>query len=372
MRCKVRYFDYPMQFKAQESDYMKTIKEVLSKGAFISGEDLRIFEAELAKFCSSKYSIGVGNCTDALLLSLYAAGIKTGDEVISVSHTFVATIEVIKMLGADPILIDVGDDHNMDMDCVEAAITPRTKAIMPVHLNGKICNNMDKLLAIATKHKVLIIEDAAQSLGATYKGKKAGTFGLAGCFSFYPAKLLGAFGDAGAVVTDNEEIAKKVRMARDHGRVRGNDIGMWGLNCRMDNLQAAILNLKIAKVRRLISRRREIAAIYHEELRNVKEIKLPRPPADNENFFDVFQNYEIEAKKRDELRSYLAKEGVETAMPWGGRSVHQFKSLGLNYFKLPRTEQLFRRVLMLPMYPSLIDKQVVFISKRIKEFYKHK
>ncbi len=239
---RIKYFDYPLQFNAHKKDYLKVIENVLSRGSYILGNDLAEFERHLAQFCQCKFAIGVGSCTEALLLSLYAAGIGPQDEVFSVAHTFVATIEVIKILGAKPILVDIADDHNMNVALVERAITSKTKAIMPVHLNGRICDGMEKLVAIARKHRLIIIEDAAQSLGATYKGKSAGTFGLAGCFSFYPAKLLGAFGDAGAIITDNKLFAEKLKLLRNHGRNAEIEVKLWGLNCIMDNIKADIIN----------------------------------------------------------------------------------------------------------------------------------
>jgi len=369
MDWKVRYIDYPTQFKKMEKEIMDTIHTVLSRGDLVLRQQLRDFETNLARFVGTRYAVGVSNCTDALHLSLRAVGLKPRDEVITVSHTFVAAVEVIKHIGAIPVLVDIGDDHNMNVDLVKSAITLKTKVIIPVHLNGRICN-MGKLMAIAKKYNLIVIEDSAQALGASFKGIKGGAFGNAGCFSFYPAKLLGAFGDAGAVVTNNKETADKIRLLRDHGRGKDGEIEMWGFNCRLDNLQAAILDLKLKKVPEWILRRREIAAIYHQGLCDIAELKLPPPPVDNDSFFDIFQNYEIEAEKRDELRSYLSERGIETMLTWGGKGVHQFKALGLAHFKLPRTEKLFERVLMLPMHPDLTDEQIEYVVNIIKRFYK--
>jgi len=366
---KVSFFDYPLQFKAYQAEYIEIIEDVLSRGQYILGEDLKRFEENLAEFVGTRFAIGVNNATEALLLSLYAAGVGPGDEVISVSHTFVATIEVIKFLGAKPVLIDISDDHNMNIELVEDAITDKTKAVIPVHLNGRICDKMDKLLEIAKKYHLIIIEDAAQALGAKYKGKGAGTFGMAGCFSFYPAKLLGAFGDAGAIVTDNEEFVEKIRRIRNHGRV-GTEVTCWGLNSRLDNLHAAILDYKLKLLPNWLERRREIASIYHKELSEVEELRLPPPPVEDGDHYDVFQNYEIEAEKRDELMQFLREEkGIEVVIQWGGKAVHQFEALGLTHFKLPRTEKFFKKALLLPLYPDLKNEQVRYVAQSIKEFY---
>lgn len=369
MQWKVKFFDYPLQFKAREAEYTEIIRSVLSRGAFILGEDLVRFEENFAEFVGSKFAVGVSCCTDAMLLSLYAAGVGPGDEVISVSHTFVATIEVIKFLGAKTVFVDIADDHNMNVDLVESAITPGTKALIPVQLNGRICSKMDKLVKLAEKYNLAVIEDAAQALGATYKGTGAGTFGLAGCFSFYPAKLLGTFGDAGAVVTDDKAFAEKVRMIRNHGRGKGTDINLWGLNCRMDNLHAAILDFKLPELGDRIKKRREIAASYHAGLSGLKELRLPPPPVEDAKHYDVFQNYEIEAERRDELMSYLRENGVEVVVQWGGKAVHQFKALGLCEFTLPQTEEFFKKALLLPLYPELEDAQVLYVVQKIREFY---
>ncbi len=369
MGWKVRYVDYPKQFMNFEREYLEITWEVLSKGDLVLREQLSTFESNLASFCGTKYAIGVSNCTDALYLSLYAAGIRPGDEVITVSHTFVATVAAIHHLGARPVLVDVSDDHNMNIDLVEQVITNKTKAIIPVHLNGRICSNLDKLVEIADKYNLFIIEDAAQALGASYKDKKAGSFGLAGCFSFYPAKLLGAFGDGGAVVTDSEEFAHMMKLLRNHGRGYGNEILRWGFNCRMDNLHAAILDFKLKQLPQWIERRREIASMYNELLSEVENLRLPPPPQDDGIHHDVFQNYEIEAEMRNDLVQYLNNKGIEVMLSWGGKGVHQFTALGLNNYDLPRTEELFDRVLMVPMYPELENREVEYVANAIRGFY---
>jgi len=355
---KVRFFDYPFQFNEHADEYTRIFREVCGKGAFILGEELERFEEEFASFVGAKHAVGVGNGTDALLLALRAAGVGLGDEVITASHTFVATVEVIHLLGAKPVFVDIADDHNMNVHEVEGRITGRTRAVIPVQLNGRVCTDMDILVEVAEKHGIAIIEDSAQAIGASLKGRGAGTFGLAGCFSFYPAKVLGAFGDAGAIVTGDDGFAKKLRALRNHGRGDHGEVVVWGQNSRMDNLHAAILRFRLTKLPGAIERRREIAAMFHDGLSGVSSLRLPPPPEDGIDRYDVYQNYEIEAEGRDQLANHLKEEGIEVALPWGGKAVHQFEALGFGGRELPRTEELFDRVVMLPMYPSLSDAEV--------------
>jgi dTDP-4-amino-4,6-dideoxygalactose transaminase len=368
MEWKVRYIDYPQQYQKMRDEILQTVDTVLTRGDVMLRQQLRDFEENLAAFVGTRYAVGTSNCTDALHLTLRAAGIGTGDEVITVSHTFVATAAAIHHAGAVPVLIDIGDDHNLDVELIEPAITPRTRAIMPVHLNGRLCD-MGKLMTIAEKHNLLVIEDTAQALGGAFNGIKGGAWALGGCFSFYPAKLLGAYGDAGALVTNSEEIAERVRSLRDHGRLPSGDLAGWSFNCRLDNLHAAILDLKLKQVPAWIARRRALASIYQQHLSDVPELLLPPSPADDSSHFDVFQNYEIEAEERDELKSRLQEKGIETLIPWGGKGVHQFPSLGLGQIHLPRTERMFDRALMLPLHCELTDEQVVYVSDMVKEFY---
>jgi dTDP-4-amino-4,6-dideoxygalactose transaminase len=368
MGWKVPFVNYPKQFLAMEGEIMGTVHQLLSRGDLMLRQQLRDFEAHFAAFVGTRFAVGVSNCTDGLHLTLRAAGIGAGDEVITVAHTFVATAAAIHHSGAVPVLVDIGEDHNMDLDCLETAITSRTRAIMPVHLNGRLCD-MGRLMAIARKHGVIVIEDSAQALGGALEGRRGGSFGLAGCFSFYPAKLLGAFGDGGAVTTNDEELAGKLRSLRDHGRLPGGEISGWSFNCRLDNLQAALLDLKLARVPEWIERRRALAALYGDRLSGIPQLRLPPPPVTAGPFFDIYQNYEIEALDRDRLVERLKARGVEILIPWGGRGVHQFKTLGLTHHVLPRTDELFRGVLMLPLHAELEDKDVFYTAEVIQEFY---
>ncbi|MBI2820291.1 MAG: DegT/DnrJ/EryC1/StrS family aminotransferase [Acidobacteria bacterium] len=368
MAWKVPFVNYPLQFRKMESGIMETIRTVLSRGDVMLRQQLADFEQHLAAFVGTAYAVGTSNCTDALHLTLRAAGVGVGDEVITVSHTFVATAAAIHHTGATPVLIDIANDHNLDVELLEQAITPRTKAILPVHLNGRVCA-MDRVMELAERHRLLVVEDAAQALGGSYRSVKGGNFGLAGCFSFYPAKLLGAYGDAGAVVTNSREIWEKVRSLRDHGRTATGDIAGWSFNCRMDNLHAALLDLKLKMLPAWIDRRREIASIYHVHLSDLPELLLPPPPTPGGPWFDVYQNYEVEAEQRDSLVDHLREKEVEIMIPWGGRGVHQFAALGLTHFRLPRTEQMFERALLLPMHTELENWQVEYVAETVRGFY---
>ncbi|MFC1935254.1 DegT/DnrJ/EryC1/StrS family aminotransferase [Chloroflexota bacterium] len=365
---KVRYIDYPAHYGKMRDEVLETIDRTLAQGDVMLRQQLRDFEANFARFVGTKYAVGVSCCTDAMHLCLRAASIGPGDEVITVSHTFVATAAVIHHVGATPVLVDIGEDHNMDVGCVEAAITPRTKAIMPVHLNGRGCD-IGRLMSLAEDRGLLVIEDAAQALGASHNDTKVGAFGLTGCFSFYPAKLLGAFGDGGAVVTNSQEMAERVALLRNHGLLPDGTVSGWSFNCRLDNLQAAILDMKLRRLPIWIRRRREIARIYHDRLHDLPELHPPPPPLDEGSYFDVFQNYEIEAEGRDALRAHLTERGVETMLPWGGKGIHQFPALGLTHHRLPRTERMFERVLMIPMNADLSDGDVKYVADVIRGFY---
>jgi dTDP-4-amino-4,6-dideoxygalactose transaminase len=348
-----------------EAEVMETIRSVLAGGDLVMRQQMLDFEEHLAAFVGAGEAVGVSNCTDGLRLTLEAIGVGPGDEVITVAHTFVATMAAIHHLGAQPVLVDVGDDHNMDVDLVERAITPRTKAIIPVHLNGRL-TRMDRLMEIASAHSLPVVEDAAQALGASFDGVRGGAWGLAAAFSFYPAKMLGAYGDAGAVVTSDAPLAERLRALRDHGRVSKTELNGWGWNCRMDNLQAAVLDLKLKRVPDWIEQRRRLASIYDESLRGVLGVKLP-PGPDGGSHFDIFQNYVIEAEGRDDLKRHLADHGVETLVSWPVPMHHQ--PLGLEHYELPTTEVLARVVVSLPMNNELEERQVIHVAEAVRAFY---
>ncbi len=368
MKYKVPFVGYKLQYQNLKNEIDNTIQRVLKGGDLILREDVEKFEKKLANFVGVKYAVGLNSGTDALFLSLKAAEIGPGDEVITVSHTFIASISTIVQCGAKPILVDVNEDFVMDENKLEKAITRKTKVIIPVYLNGGMCN-MKKIMEIAKKHNLIVIEDAAQALGASFKRKGAGSFGLTGCFSFYPAKILGIFGDGGAITTNNKKVAEKIRLLRDHGQKTKTKIVCYGWNSRLDNLHAAILNIKIKYLPKWIKRRREIAKIYNKGLLNIKGIELPPAPNSDLRYFDVYQNYVLRAQKRNKLFNFLKQKGVETLIK-DPIPNHWHKNLGLSHFHLPYTEQLAKEVISLPMYPELTDKQIKYVISCIRNFYK--
>ena len=280
----------------------------------------------------------------------------------------IATASAIKFTGATPVPVEAGPDHLIDPQSIRSAITSRTKAIMPTQLNGRVAE-MDEIIDIAEENGLQIYEDSAQALGAKYKGKCAGSFGLGGCISFYPAKTLGCFGDGGLVLTNDDEIYNKIILMRDHGRGDDGNISIWGYNSRLDNLQAGILNVFFKDYDKTVERRRQIAKLYHENLNTLNNIVLPPPPDENGNHFDIFQNYEIETEKRDELKQYLSNNGIGTLIQWGGKAVHEFRDLGFEQV-LPFTEKLMRNSLMLPLNMTVTDEEVAYICDKVYSFYK--
>ena len=365
---QIPFFNYPYVYKQYQDEILSSLKGVLERGAFILQKEVEEFEDEVKKFVGAKFCVSVANGTDSLYLALLAAGIEEGDEVIMASHTYIATAAAAHFAGANPVLVDCLPDRMIDPEAVEAAITPRTKVIMPTQLNGRTAD-MDAIQDIADRHGLIIIEDAAQALGSKFKGKYAGTFGLAGSISLYPAKLLGCFGDGGLLFTDDEDMYIKLYEMRDHGRNRGGLVVRWGINSRLDNIQAAVLLVKLKYFTQEIERRREIARIYNERLKGVGDMGLPPGPDDEGPHYDVYQNYEVESGHRDDLRKYLQEHGIGTIIQWNGTPVHQFKGLGLPEFHLPKTDKFFERCFLLPMNTSLSNDDVHYICDVINDFF---
>jgi dTDP-4-amino-4,6-dideoxygalactose transaminase len=364
----IPFFNYRGAFAAEEDAYVAILRDVIRRGAFIQQQDLADFESHLAGYLGVRFAIGVGNATDGLVMALRASGVGPGDEVVFPSHTMVATAAAIAHVGAIPVPVDCGPDHLIEVTSAERAVTARTRAVMPVQLNGRTAD-MDAITTLARRHDLLIIEDAAQGLGSKFRGRGAGTFGVAAAFSFYPAKILGCFGDGGAVVTSDPAVAKRIRLLRDHGRDEDGEVRQWGFNSRLDNLQAAILDHQFEHYDEVIvSRRRGLARLYRERLADIERLVLPPGPDGDPDHVDVYQNYEIEAERRDALRAFLQARGVGTLIQWGGKAVHQFRDLGFTQ-RLPNTDRLFTRCVMLPMNMTLADDDVHYVCDRIREFY---
>jgi dTDP-4-amino-4,6-dideoxygalactose transaminase len=365
----VPFFDYVRAYTDQRGDLIAILDDVGSRGAFIMQRDLAEFEANLAAYTGAGFALGVANATDGLELSWMALKLAPGDEVILSSHTMLATASAVVTAGGTPVPVDIGPDNLIDPDAVEAAITSRTVGIMPTQLNGRTCD-MDRLLAIAHKHGFLVVEDAAQALGSRFRGKHAGTFGQAGAFSFFPAKVLGSLGDAGAVITNDARIADQLHQLHDHGRDAQGEVRSWGRNSRLDNLQAAILDFKLAQFQTAIDRRRQVAASYQELLGEVPELRLPPAPDSDPDHFDVYQNYELEAEDRDGLRQHLREAGIGTLIQWGGKGVHQWEGLGFAV-SIPGVERFFERCLMLPMNTFISDADVAYVADVVRSYYHH-
>lgn len=365
---RVPFFEYPRLWTDYKQDYISIIDNVASSGGFILQKELSDFENKLAQYTGAKYSVGVGNATDAMEIYLEAIGIKKGDEVIISSHTMLATASAIKVAGGIPVPVDIGEDNLICKNSIEEAITTNTVGIMPTQLNGRVCN-MDDINKIANKHNLFIVEDAAQALGARYKGKHAGTFGKASCISFFPAKVLGCFGDAGGVLVNDKNLYHEIFQLHDHGRDIDGEVKRWGRNSRLDNLQAAILSHKLKTYDQVIERRRVIAQMYQDRLGDLPELQLPPPPSKTSDHFDVYQNYELTANNRNELKNYLSEKNIGTLIQWGGKGIHHFKNLGFTQI-LPNTDKFFEKCIMIPMNIFISDEDIEYICETIKSFYK--
>ncbi|MDB4871649.1 MAG: cell wall biosis protein [Gemmatimonadales bacterium] len=363
----IPFFNYKGAFAADEEQFVDIFRDVLRRGAFIQQRDLADFESNLATYLGVKHVFGVANATDALIMAWKAIGLKPGQEVIFPSHTMAASPASVAHSGGIPVPVDIGDDHLINPAAIESAITPRTVAILPVQLNGRTAD-MGAIQQIADKHNLYIVEDSAQALGSRFDGRFAGTFGLVGVFSFYPAKILGCFGDGGALITNDDRIAERIALLRDHGRDSNGDVVAWGFNSRLDNLQAAILDYQFKEYASIISHRRALAASYDAALHDIPELLLPPPPDADPIHFDVYQNYEIEAERRDLLREHLKEAGIGTIIQWGGKAIHQFERLGFKV-SLPRTDTLFRRALMLPMNMMVSMDDAEHICEVVRRFY---
>jgi dTDP-4-amino-4,6-dideoxygalactose transaminase len=362
---------YRRYYKAHKKEILTAIDECFSLGNFVLRKDVLKFEAKLAKFVGTKYAVGVNSGTDALKLSYKALGCKPGDEVITVGHTFISSIEEIVHLGGKPILIDVGEDGLMDVSKIEPAITEKTVGIVPVHLSGKVCD-MDEIMRIAKKHNLWVCEDACQALGAYWGQQKAGSIGDTGCFSFISPKTLGGAGDAGGIVTNDQKLYEKLLLMRNHWNItqgalhgfqpKAPEIMDWGYNSRLDNIQAAILNIKFKYYPAMLKRRRQIGMMYNKGLKG-----LPCTlPFQQEK--QIYQEYIIKVEDMWQFKDFMDKKGVELLIR-DTTPNHKLKGLNMDHFNLPITEKLATRSVRLPTYPELTDKEVNFVIKYIRDYY---
>jgi dTDP-4-amino-4,6-dideoxygalactose transaminase len=379
MKTKIPFFDLAGQFKSIEGEIKSAMDEVFQDQQFILGSKVKTLEETIAQYCRARYAIGVASGSDALLLALMVLGIGTGDQVILPPFTFFATAGAVSRLGAIPVFVDIDrETYNIDPYKIEEKITPRTKAIIPVHLFGQ-CADMAPLLKIAKAKRLFVIEDAAQALGAEYKptvgsdGRRAGQIGDLGCFSFYPTKNLGAFGDAGMVTTDNSEWAEKLRLLRVHGSQPKYLHKQIGINSRLDTLQAAILLVKFKYLEKWTTERQKKAeryrSLFQDLLSSVKGFKLPSIQYQNRH---IFHQYVIRVPERDRLRQFLSEDGIGTdiyyPVPLHLQECYSFLKYHRGAF--PNSEKASEEVLALPIFPELTEDQQRGVVDRIKAFYK--
>ena len=365
----IPFADIKKQYKNIKEEIDDAINEVLEDTAFIRGKYVDRFENNFSKMYGIKNCIGVGNGTDAIYLALKALDIGVGDEVITVCNSWISTSEVISQTGAKVKFVDIEkDNYNIDVNKIEAVINKSTKAIIPVHLYGQPVKELEKLIDIAKKHSIYVIEDYAQAIFAKYKNQYVGTFGDISTISFYPGKNLGAFGDAGAVISNNDELAKKVRMLANHGQSVKHTHIYEGINSRMDGIQGNILNRKLDYILDWTNRRQEIAKIYSRKLKNVKELHLPKIDS---NASHVFHLYVVLANQRDALKQYLQDNGIGTALHYPNLLplLDCYKSLNYKQSDFPVGSKNAKMILSLPMFPELTDVEIDYVCEKIKSFY---
>lgn len=362
----VPFLDLKAQYLSIKDEIQAALNEVLENTAFAGGPFVAQFEKEFAAFCQTGHCVGVGSGTDALWLALLALGVGPGDEVITVPDTFIATAEAISYCGATPVFVDVDETtYNMNPALVEPAITAKTKAIIPVHLFGQTAD-MDPILAIAKKHNLFVVEDACQAHGALYKGKPAGSMGDAGCFSFYPGKNLGAYGEAGAIITNNAELANKIRMIRDHGQEKKYYHGCIGWNARMDGFQGAILSVKLKNLPAWNEARRRNAELYSALLYGSNAVITPK---EMDYAKHVYHIYAIRAQSRDTLITKLGEKGIGCGIhyPVPVHLQNAYQYLGLKKDSFPVAEKVASEFVSLPMFAELSPEQIHYVADAVRE-----
>lgn len=364
----VPFVDLKAQYRCIKAEVESAISNVLESTQFVLGKEVEAFEREFADYCGVAHAVAVNSGTSALHLALLAAGIGPGDEVITVSMTFVATVAAVLYTGARPVLVDVDPvSYTLDPELIESAITSRTKAILPVHLYGQMAD-MDPILDIARRYNLIVVEDAAQAHGAEYKGRRAGSLGDLGCFSFYPGKNLGAYGEGGLVTTNNPEHARKIRMLRDWGAERKYEHVLKGYNYRMDGIQGAVLRVKLRYLEQWTEARRAHARRYNELLKETGVI-LPEEVSGRRHVYHI---YGIQVEDRAAIQSALQAKGISTGIhyPTPVHLLPAYADLGYKAGELPVTEQIAKRELSLPMFAELSEEQIEYVAGAIQEYYK--
>ena len=367
-KLQVPFVDLRAQYHSLKEEIDNAIFSVIEESEFIKGKYVSAFEKEFAEAYGVKHCIGVANGTDAIYIVLKMLGIGAGDEVITVANSWISTSETITQAGARVVFVDTEPDYfSMDVSRIEEKITPRTKAIIPVHLYGQPAE-VDKIKSICEKHKLLMIEDCSQAHFATINGQSVGTFGIASTFSFYPGKNLGAYGDAGAVITNDSDLAMKVRRYSNHGALVKHQHDIEGINSRLDGLQAAILSVKLPHIRKWNEMRHSHALYLNEQLSGIPQIVIP---GIRKGSTHIFHLYVIKAERRDELQKFLKENGIDTAVhyPTPLPLLNAYKYLGYSAADFPITSRNQEKILSLPMFPELTKEQMDYVVRCIRKFY---
>mgnify|MGYP000235723822 CR=1 FL=1 len=362
---RIPYVNLQKQWEEERDELLPIIDRVLASAQFVGGDELNKFEENIAKLCGTKYACALNSGTDALMLALLTSGVRKGDEVITPPNSFIASTAAIVHIGAIPIFVDVLPDQNIDPTKIEAVITEKTKAIMPVHLTGRMCD-MDPIMDIAKRHNLIVIEDAAQSVGSKYKGKPSGSIGDVGCFSTHPLKNLNACGDGGFLTTNNESIYNKTKLYRNHGMADRNIVHNFGSVSRMDNLQAAILNFRLDKLTTTSDKRRINAKAYVDGINNQNLFF----PEEKDSEYNTYHTFVIQTQYRDELKEYLSLNGIDTAIhyPFPIHLQPASEKLGYQAGDFPITEKQSKEILTLPVNQYLAEADIKIIIKVINEF----
>jgi UDP-2-acetamido-2-deoxy-ribo-hexuluronate aminotransferase len=367
---KIQMVDLQSQYQKIKGDVDAAILNVLDSAAFVNGPEVKQFETELQDYLNVKHVIPCGNGTDALQIALMALGLEPGDEVITADFTFAATVEVVDLLKLNSVLVDVDyDTFTIDIEKLKAAITPKTKAIIPVHLFGQ-CANMDEVMAVAKEHNLFVVEDTAQAIGAEYKGKKAGTIGHIGCTSFFPSKNLGCYGDGGAIFTNDDDIAHRLRGIVNHGMYKRYYHDEVGVNSRLDSVQAAVLRRKLPLLNDYNAARNKAAAYYTDAFKGIEELLTP---VKSDNSTHVFHQYTLRVTngKRNELQAFLTEKDIPAMIyyPVPLRKQKAYNNGHYNDADFPNTDKLVDQVMSLPMHTELDEEQLAYITSAVREFF---